>query len=250
MLSMFNLILRIALSLSSPSNGLVTASLKWLNLQDRLNSLHQPLKVLFAAVGLVALPVFFQAPLVRVFPWVSLVLTALWLGLGLYLMRQPRWQLWGDLLVGFTWTWLAGSLYWGWLRWEPLVHLPVEALGLPIVAVCLWLGWGRVGSYFYLGSLLGTAVTDLYTNWMDLFPAWRQLMAVDPEFIPVVLRAAASSLQTEVAGGRALLLVVFLLVVGVVPLLSSRQLAWWAFGGAVLSTLVVDGLFFLSASLA
>ncbi|MBD2259026.1 DUF3120 domain-containing protein [Pseudanabaena sp. FACHB-2040] len=216
----------------------------WFDLTSR------QVQVLAAAVGLVVLPVFFQAPLVRVFPWLSLALTGAWLGLGLWLMQRPRGRVWGDLLVGFTWTWLAGSLYWGWLRWEPMVHLPVEALALPIVVLCLRRGWGRVGGYFYLGSLLGTAVTDLYTNWMGLFPSWRQLMAVDPEFVPVVLREAAGLLGTPVAGYRAAFLVFFLISAGVIPLLYSRQLIWWAFGGAVLSTLLVDGLFFLSAALA
>jgi hypothetical protein len=84
--------------------------------------------------------------------------------------------------LGFGWIWLTGSIYWGWLRWEPVVHLPVEALGLPIAIACLRCGRGRVGSYFFLGSLLGTAVTDLYINWMNLFPNWRQLMRVDPDF--------------------------------------------------------------------
>lgn len=250
MLSMVNFTLRIVLSLYSPSNPLVLTSLKLLTSQQWLAHHPQESRVFAGAIGLVALPVFFQAPLVRAFPWVSLVLTAGWLGLALWLLNRSKTQIWGDLLVGFSWTWLAGSLYWGWLRWEPTVHLPIEAIGLPIVAICLWKNWSRVGSYFYLGSLLGTAVTDLYTNWMGLFPAWRQLMAVDIEFVPVVLRAAANSLQSDLAICRALFLICFLMMVGGVPLLYSRQLAWWAFGGAVLSTLVVDGLFFLSASFA
>lgn len=242
--------LRIALSLSSPSDDYAIAPLKAQPFQRWVARSQRQLQTLAAAVGLVALPVFFQAPLVRLFPWISLALTAAWWGLGLWLMRRPMQRIWGDLLIGFSWTWLAGSLYWGWLRWEPLVHLPVEAIALPLAGLCLMIGWGRIGSYFYLGSLLGTAVTDFYTNWMGLFPAWRQIMAVDPEFVPVVLREAAGSLQTDVAAARAAVLILFLVIVGVMPLVYSRQLAWWAFGGAVLSTLVVDGLFFFSASLA
>jgi hypothetical protein len=208
------------------------------------------LQVFAAAMGLVILPVFVQAPLVRYFPWVSLVMTLGWLGLGAWLMRQPRWHLWGDLIVGLGWIWLTGSLYWGWFRWEPVVHLPIEALGLPIAVVCLWRGWGRVGSYFFLGSLLGTAVTDLYINWMHLFPSWRQLMLTEPDLAPVVLKATSALLQTDVAACRALVLVLFLLVATAIAISTSRQLAWWAFGGAVFSTLIVDGLFFLTAALA
>lgn len=208
------------------------------------------LQVFGAALGLVILPVFVQAPLVRYFPWVSLAMTPLWLMLGAALMKRPRWSLWGDLIVGFGWIWLTGSLYWGWFRWDPVVHLPIEALGLPIALACLQRGWGRVGSYFFLGSLLGTAVTDLYINWMQLFPTWRQLMLTSPDAAPLVLRAASATLQTDVAACRAVILVLFLLVATAIALSTSRQLAWWAFGGAVFSTLIVDGLFFLTAALA
>jgi hypothetical protein len=208
------------------------------------------IQVFVASLGLVILPVFVQAPLVRYFPWVSLILTLAWLGLGWYLIRHPRWQVWGDLVVGFALIWLTGSIYWGWFRWEPVVHLPIEALGLPIAIACLRYNRGRVGSYFFLGSLLGTAVTDLYINWMHLFPNWRQLMWVDPDFAQVVLRATTNSLETDVAACRAMVLVLFLLIATFISIGTSRQLAWWAFGGAVFSTLIVDGLFFLTAALA
>lgn len=210
---------------------------------------RRSVQTFWVAVGLVSLPVFFQAPLVRAFPFFSLILTGFWLFLGILLNRKSRWELWGDLLIGFSWSWLAGTLYWGWLRWEPMLHLPVEAVGLPIVAVCLTRNWSRVGSYFYLGSLLGTAITDLYINWMGLFPAWRQLMNVESDLVPIVLRSAAESLQTDLAACRAMVLMLLLLLAGCIPLLtqSPRLLSWWAFSGAVLSTLIVDGLFFLSA---
>lgn len=208
------------------------------------------IQILLAALGLVILPVFVQAPLVRYFPWATLMLTTAWLGLGAYLLKRRGGEIWGDLLIGFGWIWLTGSIYWGWFRWEPVVHLPIEALGLPIALGCLYLGVGRVGSYFFLGSLLGTAITDLYINWMGLFPVWRQLMAAEPELTPVILQAAAAGLQTNVAAGRAVVLATFLVVATAISLVTSRQLAWWAFGGALLSTLVVDGLFFIGAILA
>lgn len=237
-----------SLSYSSASNkGMLT----WLALvQGWVARSGLQIKVFGAALGLVILPVFVQAPLVRYFPWVSLAITPLWLVLGAWMMQRSRWSLWGDLIVGFGWIWLTGSLYWGWFRWDPVVHLPIEALGLPIALVCLCQGWGRVGSYFFLGSLLGTAVTDLYINWMHLFPTWRQLMLTSPDAAPLVLRTASAALQTDVAACRAVILVLFLLVATAIALSTSRQLAWWAFGGAVFSTLVVDGLFFLTAALA
>lgn len=250
MLQLVKLPLRFPLSLSSgltPTKSLIL----WLSAaQGWLSRSHQQLQVFGAAIGLVILPVFFQAPLVRYFPWVSLAMTPLWLGLGAKLMKRPQWEVWGDLIVGFGWIWLTGTLYWGWCRWEPVMHLPIEALGMPIAVLCLYYGSGRVGSYFFLGSLLGTAITDLYINWMHLFPVWRQLMEVEPDVAPVVLRAAAVALETDVAACRAVVLAIFLLVATAIALFTSRQLAWWAFGGAVLSTLIVDGLFFFSAMLA
>ena len=75
-------------------------------------------------------------------------------------------------------------------------------------------------------------------------------MWVDPDFVQIVLRATTNSLETSAAAGRATVLVVFLLVATFVSIGTSRQLAWWAFGGAVFSTLIVDGLFFLTAVLA
>ncbi|ASC74205.1 hypothetical protein XM38_051800 [Halomicronema hongdechloris C2206] len=204
-------------------------------------------RLMAMAITLVVVPVFFQAPLVRSLPWLSLSLTGAWLMAGLSLMARPATYLWGDLLVGFSWTWLAGSIYWGWFRWEPLVHLPIEAIGLPVVGICLALGWGSIGSYFYLGSLLGTAITDLYLYWNDLIPYWRQLMAVDQSFVPAVLQEAVAHLCTGPALLSAIELIFCLLLLTVGPLLYSRRLHWWTFSGAVLSTLLVDGLFFLTA---
>lgn len=199
-------------------------------------------KVWMTAVFFVVVPVFFQAPLVRSLPWLSLTMTAGWLLAGISLSSRTATRLWGDLLTGFSWTWLAGSLYWGWLRAEPLWHLPIEALGLPIVIGLLAQGRSRVGSYFFLGSLFGTAVTDLYIYWNDLLPMWRQVMIADPDWVPFILRQAAASLQNSVSLSQGVLIALGLLTVGILPL-RSKQLCWWAFSGAVLSTLVVDLLF-------
>lgn len=229
---------------------MMSAAVRFAGLRSWLSVHQHRWQVMAAAIGLVTLPVFFQAPLVRTFPWLSLFMTPVLLAAGIALERTSKHKLWGDLLVGFTWSWLAGTLYWGWLRWEPIVHMPVEAICLPIVALCLRKNWCRIGSYFYLGSLLGTAITDLYINWMGLFPAWRQLMVAQPDAVSLILRNAADSLQTDFGACRAMVLMLFLLLAGLIPLATYRHLSWWAFSGALLSTLVVDGLFFVSACLA
>ena len=218
----------------------------WLTVLSANNISTQNWLVFLAAGFLVSVPVFFQAPLVRLFPWLSLVLTLFWLGLGWKLLSHPRTQLWGDLLLGFSWSWLAGGIYWGWLRWEPLVHLPVEAIGLPFAIWCLWRGYWQVGNLFYLGSLFGTALTDIYFYLTDLIPYWRQIMQVEPALVAPILHSASTQVQTPWGISCALVLVSILVVTGMWAL-QKKQLSWWAFGGAVLSTLLVDGLFWVAA---
>ncbi len=202
-----------------------------------------------AAVFLISVPVFIQAPLVRTLPWLSLFSTVALLWGSQKLLQHPRTQLWGDLALGFTWTWLAGSLYWGWLRWEPFLHLPVEAIGLPFALWSIAQGRGKVGNFFYLGSLLGTVVTDVYFYLVDLMPAWRSLMAVGEEYAQPIFQSAIAQMQTPWGIAWAVGLATVLFVVSLVPL-RSRQNHWWAFSGAVFSTLLVDGLFWLVASMA
>lgn len=174
--------------------------------------------------------------------------TGLWVWFSLQLQRRPNLSQWGDLLMGFSWTWLAGSIYWGWLRWEPLVHLPVEAIGLPFAIVALLKGRNRIGHWFYLGSLFGTAMTDAYFYLTGLIPYWRRVMQVEPEVAKTVLNSALNQVQTGWGIGCAIGLIVLLLVVGLVSLRSS-QLHYWAFAGAVLSTILVDGLFWIGVTL-
>lgn len=211
-----------------------------------LQGINQTWLVFGAAAFLVTVPVFIQAPMVRLLPTFSLLLTGGWVFLALLLWSDVKTRLWGDLLLGFSWSWLAGSIYWGWLRWEPLVHLPIEAIGLPFALWCLWRGWGLVGNLFYLGSLFGTAITDLYFYLTNLIPAWRQLMQAEPELYTPIFQGAIAQMQTPWGTGWAMVLVLLLFGVGLWSL-QKPSLHWWAFGGAVLSTIFVDGLFLLAA---
>jgi len=207
--------------------------------------------VFWTAAFLVSVPVFIQAPLVRYYPEVSLGLTFFWVGLGVWLLKQEKISLWGDLLLGFSWSWLAGSLYWGWWRWEPLIHIPMEAIGLPFVLWGLYKGRGKVGNLFYLGSLLGTAITDVYFYLTGLIPYWRQLMTVElaPNLVSPIFHNALAQIETPWGISWAIVLLNLLLAIGIYPL-QKRGCHWWAFSGAVLSTILVDGLFWITASLA
>jgi hypothetical protein len=153
---------------------------------------------------------------------------------------------WGDLLLGFTWTWLTGSIYWGWLRWEPLLHLPIESIGVPFAVWYLWRQRGQIGNWFYLGSLFGTALTDGYFYVTGLIPSWRRLMTVDASLALPIFQDALQKMNTPWGIGGAVVLLIILLGVGLYPL-QSQQLHWWAFSGAVLSTILVDSLFLLAA---
>lgn len=205
------------------------------------------LRAFAAAAFLVAFPVFLQAPLVRVAPALSLAITALWLSLGYSWMRKPALNLfWGDLMVGFSWTWLAGSIYWGWFRANPYIHLPIEAIGLPITLVLLVRGKAKIGNYFYLGSLIGTAITDIYFYCVGLIPYWRQVMVGPPDEVGQVLHSALLRMETYEGVGYAVVLLTLLVMLGTIPMRSAST-KWWTFSGAILSTIVVDSLFFVAA---
>jgi len=186
---------------------------------------------------------------VRSLPVFSILMTAFWVWLSVRLMSRPQTYLWGDLLFGFSWTWFTGSIYWGWLRWEPIWHLPIEALGLPFALWCLTKNWGKVGNWFYLGSLFGTVLTDIYFYLVDLMPYWRQIMRISPEGASQILQNALTQVQNPWGQGWAVILAVILAVVGTGSLLNKES-HWYAFGGAVLSTILVDSLFLLAAALA
>jgi hypothetical protein len=203
--------------------------------------------IFLGASFLVSVPVFIEAPLVRALPNLCLALTIplLCLGLILYSMEQDR-KVWGDLVIGFSWSWLAGSIYWGWFRTEPFWHLPIEAIALPVVLYGLYKNWSPIGGLFYLGSLLGTAVTDSYFYLTDLIPYWRQLMSSPPESAGSILHNALISLENLWAISWAVVLVNILIAIGL-GAYSKQQSHWSAFSGAVLSTIMVDALFWVAA---
>jgi hypothetical protein len=202
-----------------------------------------------ASVFLVSVPVFFEAPLVRSMPLVCLLLTSVWIWASIALSAKPKTQHWGELLTGFTWTWLAGSLYWGWMRWEPTLHLPIEAIGLPIAIWGLRQNWCKLGNFFYLGSLFGTAITDIYFYLSDLIPYWRRLMQVEPDAVQPIFQAALVQMYTPNGIFWVISLATLLFVVGILSL-RMKASHWVAFGGAVLSTILVDSLFWIAAILA
>jgi len=197
---------------------------------------------------MVVLPVFLQAPWVRLHPFSATLFTAVLLAVGIVLEQSGERQKAeiGQLLVGFSGSWLAGCLFWGWLRAHPLLHLPVEAFALPLALTGLRSRW-RLASAFYLASLLGTAVTDLMMAATGVMQAWPAVVMAPIDLAPGLLHEAGLQLLHP--------LPLVLLAAAAVLILSlgrrcHQQGTTWSMAGAVLITTVwVDGLFLATALL-
>jgi hypothetical protein len=74
-------------------------------------------------------------------------------------------------------------------------------------------------------------------------------MQVDPALATPIFQNAIAQVQTPWGISWAIVLIGTLLVVGIWSLGKGR-LYWWAFSGAVLSTILVDSLFWVAASMA
>jgi hypothetical protein len=203
------------------------------------------------AALLVLLPVFLQAPWVRLQPFSAALFTLPLLLLGLSLERygQGAWKTSGPLLVGFSGSWLAGCLFWGWCREHPLWHLPIEAFALPLALTGLSGRW-RIACSFYLASLLGTACTDAVMALIGVMRLWPAVVQATPDQAILLLQAAA---QTVIQPPS------LLLVLGVAAALGAgcywawrdhRDGAWRIAAAALATTVAVDGLFLGAALLA
>jgi hypothetical protein len=74
-------------------------------------------------------------------------------------------------------------------------------------------------------------------------------MHVDPTLATPILQQAISQVHTPWGTAWAVVLVNLLLGVGIMSL-GTKQLHWYAFSGAVLTTILVDSLFLWVASVA
>ncbi len=203
-----------------------------------------------AAAFLVAVPVFVQAPWVRLAPMAATAFTIPLVALGVGLEQRGRgaWRPLGVLLVGFAGSWLGGSLFWGWFRLHPLWHLPIESFALPLALAGLGSRW-RLAASFYLASLLGTAATDAVMAAGGLMDFWPRVLAAEPAAAPFLLQqAAAAALQPW---PLALTLLSGTLLACLCRGLWRRGDLDSRVGAATLATtLAVDGLFLLAAALA
>jgi hypothetical protein len=203
----------------------------------------------FWASALVVLPVFLQAPWVRFHPFSSCLFTAVLLTAGILAvqMGNASWRQTGTLLVGFSGSWLAGTLFWGWLRMHPVLHLPVEAIALPLAIGGLNSRW-KLSCSFYLASLLGTAITDISMALTGVMSFWPEVVQATSSEAPHLLHEAAKLVLQPVS------LSILIPSAGLILWLAKRfwtqaakssehQEAWRVASAVLSTTLLIDALF-------
>ena len=202
---------------------------------------------------MVVLPVFLQAPWVRVHPFSATLFTALLVAIGVVLNRSDNQQKadFGSLIIGFSGSWLAGCVFWGWLRAHPVLHLPVEAFALPLALAGFGTRW-RLASAFYLSSLVGTAFTDLMMAVTCVMRFWPGFVTASMDTAPQLLHEAGLHLLHPIP--LTALVLAASSIVWLAGTLSKRETAVFksndtlSMSAAVLmTTLWVDGLFLLAA---
>tara|TARA_Y100001968_G_scaffold249886_1_gene234826 strand:+ start:52 stop:744 length:693 start_codon:yes stop_codon:yes gene_type:complete len=214
--------------------------------------LSKPRTIQFWASTCVILPVFVQAPWVHIFPVSALLFTFVLLITGQILIQlfSDRFLNVGSLLIGVSGSWLGGCLFWGWLRAYPVWHLPVESIALPLALAGLNTRW-RMGAGFYLASLLGTAITDLMILCTGVMKSW-------PEVVNANLQTASSLLyqtsQELLRPEKIILLILAAFLIVVIAYFMNKKASsdnyfqgtWLVASAALITTLWVDGLFFLT----
>ena len=217
--------------------------------------LSRPISLRLWSSFFVILPIFVQAPWVRLEPISALCFTFVILlgGFFLYKKESNKWFIISSLLFGVSGSWLGGCLFWGWLSPFPILHIPVEAVVLPLALIGIGTNW-KIGSSFYISSLFGTAVTDITIFLTGIMDQWRQVIIADSEKAPLILQKTSENLIQI----KSLSIIIF---VGFMLWLISKEIFSYATinttnGKALLvssyviqTTLIVDGIFIFLAIL-
>ena len=197
---------------------------------------------------MVVLPVFLQAPWVRLHPFSAAVFTTVLVAVGVVLGSSADEQrnAIGQLIVGFSGSWLAGCVFWGWLRAHPVLHLPVEAFALPLAMTGLNGRW-RLACIFYLSSLIGTACTDLMMALTGVMKFWPSVVTAPFDEAPELLHNAGMQLlhPFQLVG----LALAASVIIGLGQRLRMTGENWEMAGAVLVTTVWVDGLFLLTALL-
>ena len=217
--------------------------------------LSKPISLRLWSSFFVILPIFVQAPWVRFEPISALCFTFVILfgAFFLYKKRSNQWFIVSSLLLGVSGSWLGGCLFWGWLSPFPILHIPVEAVVLPLALIGLGTNW-KIGSSFYISSLFGTAATDITIFLTGIMDQWREVITADSESAPLILQQTSENLIQI----KSLSIIVF---VALILWFISKEIYDFATinttnGKALLvssyviqTTLIVDGIFIFLAIL-
>ena len=157
--------------------------------------LSRPIALRLWSSFFVILPIFVQAPWVRFRPFSALCFTFIILFVAFLLSRKEsdKWFIVGSLLLGVSGSWLGGCLFWGWLSAYPILHIPVEAVALPLAIVGLGTKW-KIGSSFYISSLFGTAITDITIFLTGIMDQWKEVITADSDNAPLILQKTSENL--------------------------------------------------------
>ena len=197
----------------------------------------------------VILPIFVQAPWVRLQPVSALCFTFVILFAAFILSRKQsnQWFIVGSLLLGVSGSWLGGCLFWGWLSPYPILHIPVEAVVLPLALIGLGTKW-KIGSSFYIASLFGTAVTDITIFLIGIMDQWKEVITADSETAPLILQKTSENLIQI----KSLSIIIFVAVIlwfiskeilNSAIINSTNGKALLVSSYVIQTTLIVDGIF-------
>ena len=197
----------------------------------------------------VILPIFLQAPWVRIEPVSALCFTFVILFAAFILSRKQsnKWFIVGSLLLGVSGSWLGGCLFWGWLSPYPILHIPVEAVVLPLALIGLGTKW-KIGSSFYIASLFGTAVTDFTIFLIGIMDQWKEVITADSETAPLILQKTSENLIQI----KSLSIIIFVAVIlwfiskeilNSAIINSTNGKALLVSSYVIQTTLIVDGIF-------
>ncbi len=222
---------------------------------DNVTFLSRPISLRLLSSFLVILPIFVQAPWVRLEPISALCFTFVILSGAflLYKKRSKKWFIVSSLLFGVSGSWLGGCLFWGWLSPFPILHIPVEAVVLPLALIGLGTNW-KIASSFYISSLFGTAITDITILLIGIMDQWKQVITADSETAPLILQKTSENLINI----KSLSIILF---VGLIVWFISKEIfdsatinttsgkALLVSSYVIQTTLIVDGIFIFLAIL-
>ena len=215
--------------------------------------LSRPIALRLWSSLFVILPIFVQAPWVRFEPISALCATSIILFVAFILSRKEtnKWFIVGSLLLGVSGSWLGGCLFWGWLSAYPILHIPVEAVALPLAIVGLGTKW-KIGSSFYISSLFGTAITDITIFLTGIMDQWKEVITADSDNAPLILQKTSENLIN--LKSLSIIILTALILWFISKEIFNNAIANTSNGKALLvssyviqTTLIVDGIFIFLA---